>query len=46
MKQELDVLSKTDHPHIVKAYELLEDEANFYIISELIEGGELYEYII
>ena len=26
--------------------ELLEDEVNFYIVSELVSGGELYDYII
>ena len=26
--------------------ELLEDEVNFYIVSELVTGGELYDYII
>ena len=46
MEQELDVLQKTDHPHIVKCLELLEDDANFYIISELVRGGELYDHIV
>ena len=46
MEQELDVLSKTDHPHIVRVFELLQDEANFYIITEMVSGGELYDYII
>ena len=26
--------------------ELLEDEAKFYIVSELVTGGELYDFII
>ena len=46
MEQELEVLSNTDHPHIVRVMELLEDEAKFYIVSELVTGGELYDYII
>ena len=46
MEQELEVLQNTDHPHIVRVMELLEDEVKFYIISELITGGELYDYII
>lgn len=46
MEQELDVLSKTDHPHIVRVIEMLEDEVNYYIISEFVKGGELYDYII
>ena len=46
MEQELEVLQNTDHPHIVRVMELLEDEAKFYIVSELVTGGELYDYII
>ena len=46
MEQELEVLQKTAHPHIVSVYELLEDEANFYIISEIVTGGELYDHIL
>lgn len=46
MEQELEVLQNTDHPHIVRVMELLEDEIKFYIVSELVTGGELYDYII
>ena len=46
MEQELEVLQKTDHPHIVRVMELLEDDVNFYIVSELVSGGELYDHII
>mmetsp|Transcript_12284 Transcript_12284/g.15664 ORF Transcript_12284/g.15664 Transcript_12284/m.15664 type:complete len:151 (-) Transcript_12284:293-745(-) len=46
MEQELDVLQKTDHPHIVRVFELLQDDVNFYIVTELVTGGELYDHII
>ena len=46
MEQELDVLQKTDHPHIVRVFELLHDDVNFYIVTELVTGGELYDHII
>lgn len=46
MEGELDVLSKTDHPYITRVIELLEDDLNYYIISELVPGGELYDFII
>ena len=42
MQQELEVLQKTDHPHIVRVIELLQDDVNFYTVSELMTGGELY----
>lgn len=46
MEQELEIIKEVDHPHIVKHYELLEDQVNFYIISELVSQGELYDYIM
>ena len=46
MEQELDVLSRTDHPHMVRVFELLQDDTNFYIVTELVTGGELYDHII
>lgn len=30
----------------MRVHELMEDEGRYYIISELLEGGELYERII
>ena len=46
MANELDILAKTDHPHIVRVHELIEDTNNFYIVSELMNGGELYQKIV
>ena len=46
LENELEVLFKTDHPHIVKVTELLQDDANIFIVSELMSGGELYGHII
>ena len=40
------MLHSTDHPHIVRVFELLQDETNFYIVTELVTGGELYDHII
>lgn len=35
-----------DHPHILKVYEYYQDKNDFYIISELCSGGELFERIV
>jgi calcium-dependent protein kinase len=40
------VLQETDHPHLMSVHELMEDEGHYYIISELLEGGELYDKIL
>ena len=46
MKQELEVLEKTDHPHITRVFELLEDNRQYYVIMELVSGGNLLEKVI
>jgi len=43
MKNELKVLEETVHPNIVRVFELLEDKNHYYIVSELMAGGELYD---
>jgi hypothetical protein len=30
----------------MRIFELLEDTSNYYIVSELLNGGELYERIV
>lgn len=30
----------------MRIFELLEDEGHYYIVSELLQGGELYERIV
>ena len=44
--QELQVLMAADSPHLLNVYEIMEDEGRYYIISELMEGGELYDRIL
>jgi calcium-dependent protein kinase len=42
---EIEILKKISHPNIISIYEIFEDSKNYYIMSELIEGGELFEEI-
>ena len=42
---EVNILSKLTHPNIMDIYEFYEDKANFYIVSELCKGGELFDQI-
>jgi len=37
---------KADHPSLLKVHEILEDDGHYYIISELMNGGELYDRIL
>jgi len=46
MLNEINTLRTLDHPNIVKIYEYFEDEKRFYIVTEHIQGGELFDEII
>lgn len=35
-----------DHPNIIKIFEFYQDERYFYIVTELCNGGELFDKII
>ena len=37
---------KADHPSLLKVHEIVEDNTHYYIISELMQGGELYDRIL
>ena len=41
MQHELIVLQNISHQSIVRVYEILQDSDNYYIATELCEGGEL-----
>lgn len=45
LKSELDQLQSLDHPHIVHILELLMDDDHYYFVMELIETGNLLEWI-
>ena len=44
-KNEISILSKADHPNIVKLYEIYESNRSLYLIMELCKGGELLKKI-
>ena len=35
-----------DHPNIIKLYEYNIEERNFYLVTDLCNGGELFDYIL
>ena len=41
MVNELKILEETNHPNIPRVFELFEDHKNYYIITELISGGDM-----
>ena len=45
LKAEVTILQLINHPNIVKLYETIEDDYYYYIILELLRGGELFARI-
>ncbi|CAD8215479.1 unnamed protein product [Paramecium octaurelia] len=41
-----NILKELNHPNILKLYELFQDEKYYYIITEYLEGEELFQKII
>ena len=46
IQKEIKYMKILNHPNIVKIYEILENEDNFYISMEYVSGGELFNYIV
>jgi len=44
-KNEISIMSKADHPNIVKLFEIYESNRSLYLIMELCKGGELFTKI-
>jgi len=40
------ILTKLDHPNIVKYYETYIDEKHLYLVMEHIPGGDLFEKLV
>jgi len=46
LMREVQIMKLLNHPHIVKVFEVLEDEENIIVIMEYVSGGELFDHII
>ena len=46
IEKEIKYMKILNHPNIVKIYEILENDDNYYISMEYVSGGELFNYIV
>ncbi|OHS99133.1 CAMK family protein kinase [Tritrichomonas foetus] len=45
LQREINLMRSMDHPFIASFFEVLDDEKNFYISIEMVENGNLLDYI-
>jgi calcium-dependent protein kinase len=45
-EREINILINSDHPNIVKIYEIYESQRSLYIVMEECKGGEVFDRII
>jgi calcium-dependent protein kinase len=43
---EVKILKDMDHPGILRLFEFYEDEDQIHIVTEICEGGDLFDYIV
>ena len=46
LKREIEIMRQVDHPHIIRLYDVFEDDKNIFLVTELCTGGELYDRVV
>lgn len=46
LEDEVNILTKLKHPGVVKLYDVFRTKKHFYIILEMLHGGELFDRIV
>jgi calcium-dependent protein kinase len=43
--QEIEILLQVEHESIIKCYQVYEDQTSIHFVFDLVEGGDLFEYL-
>jgi serine/threonine protein kinase len=46
LRKEVEILRHISHPHIVSFHDFLESKHLLFIITEFVQGGELFDYLV
>lgn len=46
LRREIGIMKNLDHPNVLKMVDVFEDDNAFYIVTELMQGKELFEKIV
>lgn len=46
LKDEIGILRNVNHPNIIKLYDVFDEADHYYLVTELMRGGELFDRIV
>lgn len=46
LKREIEIMQQVAHPHIIRLYDVYENDKNIFLVTELCTGGELYDRVV
>lgn len=46
LMNEIDILQSINHPNIIRLYEVYNEADTYYLVTELLQGGELFDRIV
>eukprot|EP00049_Salpingoeca_infusionum_P008510 m.140436 g.140436 ORF g.140436 m.140436 type:complete len:1428 (-) comp14034_c0_seq4:366-4649(-) len=46
VQQEVEIMQRVDHPHIIKLFYTHETKTNIYLVLELVKGGDLFDRVV
>ncbi|XP_063978831.1 calcium/calmodulin-dependent protein kinase type II alpha chain-like [Diachasmimorpha longicaudata] len=46
VEREVEIMRRLQHPRLIQLYDAVDNDKKFYVVLELIEGGELFERVI
>ncbi|CAI6355982.1 unnamed protein product [Macrosiphum euphorbiae] len=44
--REIQIMSKLNHPHIVRLFQVMETEKMIYLVTEYAAGGEIFDFLV
>lgn len=44
--EEVNILKEFDHPHVINLYDFFEENTHYYLVMEIMSGGELFDRVV
>lgn len=46
MQREVAIMKSLDHPNVIKLFDFIQTHSYYYLVMELMAGGELFDRIV